>query len=138
MKSYPRSRVTAEKVREVVARTLLEVVKDPRVELITVTGVAMTADNRHASVFVIARGPERYAEALAGLQSAKGRIRSAVGKSLRMKYVPDLHFAIDPSVDNAERITAVILAEIEAGRGPREDDECESADADTADAATDG
>jgi ribosome-binding factor A len=124
MKAYPRSRVTGEKVREVVARTLIEDVKDPRVEFVTVTGVAMSSDNRHANVFVIARSPERYAETLAGLQSAKGRLRIAMGKALRMKYVPDLHFAIDPSVDNAERITAVIMAEIEAGRGPvdREDD----------------
>jgi ribosome-binding factor A len=124
MKSYPRSRVTGEKVREVVARALIEDVKDPRVELVTVTGVAMSPDNRHANVFVIARGPERYAEALAGLDSAKGRIRTTVGRALRMKYVPDLHFAIDPTVDNAERITAVIMAEIEAGRGPvdRDDD----------------
>lgn len=137
MKTYPRSRVTGEKVREVVARTLLEDVKDPRVELVTVTGVAMTPDLRHASIFVIARGPERYAEALAGLQSAKGRIRTAVGKALRMKYVPDLHFAIDPTVDNAERITAVILAEIEAGRGPREADDAGEADSGT-ETATDG
>lgn len=118
MKTYPRSRVTGEKVREVVARSLIEDVKDPRVELVTVTGVAMSSDNRHANVFVIARGPERYAEALAGLQSAKGRLRTAIGKALRMKYVPDLHFALDPTVDNAERITAVIMAEIEAGRAP--------------------
>ena len=43
-----------------------------------------------------------------------------------MRFVPELHFAIDPSVDNAERITAVINAEIEAGRGPREDEDDEA------------
>jgi len=134
MKSYPRSRVTGEKVREIVARTLIEDVKDPRVELLTVTGVAMSRDNRHANVFVIAHDPERYAEALKGLESAKGRIRSMIGKALAMKFVPELHFMIDPSVDNAERITAVINAEIEAGRGPRDDDN----DAGGAEAAGDG
>lgn len=130
MKPYPRSRVTGEKVREVVARTLIEDVKDPRVELVTVTGVAMSPDNRHANIFVIAHGTERCAEALAGLESAKGRLRSVIGKHLRMKYVPELHFAIDPSVDNAERITAVINAEIEAGRAPVEDDAEPPADGD--------
>lgn len=126
MKSYPRSRVTGEKVRELVARILIEDVKDPRVELLTVTGVAMSRDNRHANVFVIAHDPERYADALAGLDSAKGRLRSMIGRNLGMRFVPELHFAIDPSVDNAERITAVINAEIEAGRGPREDEDVEA------------
>lgn len=122
MKSYPRSRVTGETVREVIAQALLEDVKDPRVELVTVTGVEVSPDRRHANVFVIAHGDEkRYAEALAGLESAKGRLRRAIGAAVRMKYLPDLHFAIDPSVDAAERMNAALAAERAAGRPTGED-----------------
>jgi ribosome-binding factor A len=120
VKSYPRSRVTGETVREVIARTLLEDVKDPRVEFVTVTGVAMSPDRRHANVYVTARGADRYADALAGLNSAKGCIRGALGEAVRMKYVPELHFAIDPSVDEAERIYGVLASERAAGRVPEE------------------
>lgn len=122
MKSYPRSRVTAETVRMEIARILLEDVKDPRIELVTVTSVEASPDRRHVTIFVTAHGgPERYTEALAGLQSATGRIRSLLGRSVRMKYLPALHFRVDPSVDEASRINEVLRAEYEAGRAPAED-----------------
>jgi ribosome-binding factor A len=122
MKSYPRSRVTGETVREVIARTILEDVKDPRVEFVTVTGVVMSPDRKHANVFFTAHGgPERYAQALAGLQSAKGCLRGALGQAVRMKFVPDLHFALDPSIDEAERINHVLNSERAAGRAPADD-----------------
>jgi ribosome-binding factor A len=122
MKSYPRSRVTGETVREVLARLILEDCKDPRLEFVTVTGVTMSPDRMHANVFITAHGgPDRYAEALAGLASAKGRLRSSLGKAVHMKYVPDLHFALDPSIDEAERITRLLASERAAGRAPSDD-----------------
>jgi ribosome-binding factor A len=131
VKSYPRSRVTGETVREVIARVILEEIQDPRVEFVTVTGVVMSPDRKHANVFVTAHGgPDRYAECLAGLQSAKGRVRGALGQAVRMKYVPDLHFALDPSIDEAERITAVLNAERAAGRAPADEDVVEEGPAD--------
>jgi ribosome-binding factor A len=114
MKPYPRSRVTGETVREVVASIVLTKITDPRVALVTVTSVEVSADLRHANVYVTAHGDEeRYREALRGLESAKGRIRRELGQAVRMKYVPDLHFRIDPSVDEAERIEGVIREEKE-------------------------
>ncbi len=123
MKPYPRSRVTGQHVREVVANVVLEDVKDPRVEFVTVTGVEMSPDLRHAKVFFVAHGgAERCAEALAGLDSAKGRIRTALGRALRLKFTPEIHFAVDPSLDEAVRISEVIRDERAAGR-IRDDDE---------------
>lgn len=117
MKPYPRSRVTGETVREIIARLLVEEVKDPRVELVTITGVEMSPDLRHAKVFFVAHGGEdRYREALAGLESAKGRLRSMLGNSVRMKYVPELHFEVDPSLDESSRIAELIRQERAAGR----------------------
>jgi len=66
----------------------------------------VSPDLRHANVYLTTHGgPDRYKETLAGLQSAKGRIRSALGRDLVMKYVPDLHFFIDESVDEGQRIS---------------------------------
>ncbi len=119
MKPYPRSRVTGEKVREVIARVILQQVKDPRCELVTVTGVEMSPDLRYAKVFVVAHGGlEEQAEALAGLESAKGRIRTAVGAAVRMRLVPELSFVIDPTLATSARISEIIRDEHAAGRVP--------------------
>ncbi len=115
MKTYPRSRAMGETVREVVARILLEDSADPRLHLVTVTGVEMSPDLRHANVFFTAHGDEaRRADALAGLDSAKGRIRTLLGSAVRVRHVPDLHFRMDPAIDEATRITDAIRQEREA------------------------
>lgn len=117
MKSFPRSRVTGETVREAVAAILLSEIKDPRVELVTVTSVKMSPDLRHADVYVTAHGgQERYREALEGLKSASGRIRTLLGRHVRMRYVPELAFHIDPSLDEAMRIGEVLREEHRSGR----------------------
>jgi ribosome-binding factor A len=117
MKSFPRSRAMGETVREVVARILLEEIADPRIDLVTVTGVDMSPDLRHANVYVTTSGDEaRRREMLDGLQSAKGRVRTLLGQAIRMRYVPELHFRIDPAVDEAVRIADALRAERESGR----------------------
>jgi ribosome-binding factor A len=101
-----------ETVREVIARLILEEVADPRLDLITVTGVDMSPDLRHANVFVTAHGDEaRLAEVLAGLESTKGRLRTMLGAEVRLRHTPQLHFRIDPAIDEATRITDAIAHE---------------------------
>ena len=114
MKAYPRARAMGETVREVIARLLLEEIADPRIDLVTVTGVDMSPDLRHANVFVAIHGDEaRVADAMAGLESAKGRLRTLLGASLTNRFVPALHFRIDPAIDEATRITDAIREERE-------------------------
>jgi ribosome-binding factor A len=126
VKSFPRSRVTSETVRAEVARILLEDIKDPRVDHVTVTSTEASPDRRHVDIYVTAHGDaERYAEALAGLQSATGRIRSLLGRAVRMKYVPELHWKIDPTVDEAARITQILQDERDAGRAPADADDAD-------------
>lgn len=117
MKSYSRSRAMGETVREVIARILVEESADPRLHLVTVTGVDMSPDLRHANVYVTTHGDEaRYREMLDGLDSARGRIRTLLGQAVRMKYVPELHFRVDPAVDEAVRISDALRSERESGR----------------------
>ncbi|HEY5468231.1 MAG TPA: 30S ribosome-binding factor RbfA [Coriobacteriia bacterium] len=122
MKTYPRSRAMGETVREIIAQLLLEECADPRLDLVTVTGVDMSSDMTHANIFVTVHGDEvRVAEAMAGLQAAKGRLRTMLGEAIRLRYVPELHFRIDPSIDEATRINDAILRERASGRiGPDE------------------
>ncbi|MDI6711836.1 MAG: 30S ribosome-binding factor RbfA [Anaerosomatales bacterium] len=108
----PRVRKLNESVRVALAEILVSEVQDPRLELATVTSVEVSPDMRYADVFVTAHGGERrYAELLAGLDSAKGRIRAALGGRVAMKYLPELRFHIDESVDTGQRIERAIRRE---------------------------
>jgi len=122
-KAYPRARAMGEAVREIIARILVDEISDPRIDLVTVTGVSMSPDLRHANVFVTAHGDEqRVAEAMAGLESAKGRVRTLLSQQVTTRYSPELHFKIDPAIDEASRIAEAIRLEYEAGRVPDDDE----------------
>lgn len=109
MKQTPRTRKLNETVREAVASILLDDISDPRLELVTVTTARVSSDLMVANIYVTAHGDdERYAEVLAGLESAKGRIRSLLGRRVKMRFTPELHFFIDDSVDEGMRINEAL------------------------------
>jgi len=97
-----------EAVREHVAEILATEISDPRLSLVTVTGAKVSPDRSVANVYVSAER-ERYDEVLAGLESAKGRIRSILGRALGWRVSPELRFFIDESVDTGERIATALL-----------------------------
>jgi ribosome-binding factor A len=109
MKQTPNTRRLNEQAREVVASLLVSEVSDPRVELVTVTGTEVSPDRSVLLVFV-STDPERYEEVLAGLESAKGRLRSLLGHALGWRVTPELRFYIDESVDSGMRIDAALRA----------------------------
>jgi ribosome-binding factor A len=105
MRQTARTRKLSEIVRESVASIVLDEISDPRLELVTVTGAEVASDMSIANIFVTAHGDqERYDEVLEGLESAKGRIRSLLGRSLHTRQTPELRFYIDKSVDSGMRI----------------------------------
>ncbi|MCC6928667.1 MAG: 30S ribosome-binding factor RbfA [Gemmatimonadaceae bacterium] len=106
----------AEAIREEVARFLAEGVKDPRVTaLVTVTGVDVTRDLRHARIFVSILGSDAdKAQTQEGLKSLAGHLRSRLGKSLRLRLAPELEFVMDESIAHAARIET-LLAQIKDG-----------------------
>lgn len=110
MKQTPTSRRVNEELREKIANVLLFQIADPRLELVTVTDVEVSKDREIANVYVSADA-NRYDEVMEGLEAAKGRIRSLVGKSLGWRVTPELRFFIDPSVDAAERIASLFTDE---------------------------
>jgi ribosome-binding factor A len=116
----------AEAIREEVATFLAEEVKDPRiVGLVTVTGVDVTRDLRHAKVFVSVMGNDTERAATRdGLASVAGHLRSRVGRALRLRVAPEIAFHFDDSVARAARIEA-LLEQVKTGKTP--------ADADTID-----
>jgi len=108
VKQTPATRRLNEQAREVVASLLVSEISDPRIELVTVTGAEVSPDRSVLLVFVSA-GPDRYDEVLEGLESAKGRIRSLLGRALGWRVTPELRFYIDKSVDSGMRIEEALL-----------------------------
>jgi ribosome-binding factor A len=103
-----RMRRVNESVRQVLAEALPEL-KDPRIGLVTVTGVDTSPDLRHAVVFVSVLGSARKRKAsLIGLEAAHGLLQSRLAQQLRMKRTPQLTFEYDPSVERGVRMTQLI------------------------------
>jgi ribosome-binding factor A len=97
-----------EVVREVLAETLPEL-KDPRIGLVTITGVETAPDLRHATVFISVLGSEKKRDAtLRGLDAAHGLLQSRLARQLRMKRTPQLTFEYDPTVERGVRMSRLI------------------------------
>jgi ribosome-binding factor A len=102
MTDTARARKLADRVREVVAEALEKRIKDPRLGFITVTDARMTGDLQHATVFYTVFGDdEDRASTAAALESAKGVLRSEVGKRIGIRLTPSLEFIADALPETA-------------------------------------
>jgi ribosome-binding factor A len=108
--SKPRVRKIADRIKVIVAEMLERRVKDPRLGFVTITDVRVSGDTQQAAIFytVFALDQVNSADDLAGtaaaLESAKGLIRSEVGKQLGMRHVPTLEFIHDALPETARHI----------------------------------
>jgi ribosome-binding factor A len=106
---FKRCEKVAEAIHEEISSLLIKGVKDPRIGMVTVTGVKVTDDLHLATVYFSVIGNEvDRTGAEAGLNSAKGFLRREIGKVLRMRYVPDLLFRYDESVEYGSRIESLL------------------------------
>jgi ribosome-binding factor A len=103
-----RTQRVGEEFREVLAEHIQRL-KDPRVGFITVVGVEVTPDLRHARVLYTSLGDDRArAASRAALRSATPYLRSVLGREVRLKFLPDLAFEEDVTLEQAERIEALL------------------------------
>src|SRR5262245_16363272 len=103
-----RMRRVNESIRQVLSEAVPEL-KDPRIGFVTVTGVATSADLRHATVYVSVLGSTRKRDAtLRGLTAAHGVLQSAIAHELKLKRTPQLAFEYDPTVERGVRMTKLI------------------------------
>jgi ribosome-binding factor A len=107
----------AEQIREEVSLIIAGEVEDPRVGFATVTDVKLSADLRHAKVYVSVIGTENEVKgSLVALRHASGFIRHQLGAVLRMRHTPELHFAYDDAELRAARIEELLSEEAAASR----------------------
>jgi ribosome-binding factor A len=109
-----RARKLADRIKVIVAETLELRVKDPRLGFITVTDVRVTGDLQQASVFYTVFGDDtQKVETAAALESAKGVLRSEVGKQTGVRHTPSLEFIADAVPETAAHIEE-LLAKVAA------------------------
>ena len=119
MPQGPRIERVGEEFREILAEEIPRL-KDPRIGFVTVTGVKVTADLRRAWVYYTAFGDDKErASTRAGLRSAVPRLRGVIGKQVRMKFLPELAFEEDATLEQAATIDRLI-ARLNAGEDREE------------------
>ncbi|GAA4581868.1 30S ribosome-binding factor RbfA [Planotetraspora phitsanulokensis] len=100
-----RARKLADRIQQIVAEMLERRIKDPRLGFVTVTDAKITADLSDATVFYTVFGSEAdRGGTAAALESAKGIIRSEVGRQTGLRHTPTLTFVHDPLPDSARHL----------------------------------
>ncbi len=104
IKSFHRSDRVSAQLRRDLGTLVHEAVREHGLPSVSVSDVEVTRDLAHAKVFVTALQAERSAEAVKGLKEHAKEIRYQLGRAMKLRHVPELHFHYDDSVDRGERI----------------------------------
>jgi ribosome-binding factor A len=98
-----------EQIKKELSQIIQQEIKDPRIGFVTVTGVEMSGDLQIAKVFISVLGTAQdKQQSLAGLEKAKGYIRSEIGRRIHMRHIPELIFSIDESLEHSEHISRLL------------------------------
>lgn len=107
------AKVRVEKLQELMKQEISDIIfhelKDPRIGFVTVTSVACTEDLREAKIYVSIMGEEqRVRESLAGLSRALGFVRREIGRRIRLRFTPEISFALDTSLNYSDHIQRIL------------------------------
>ena len=107
------AKVRVEKIQELIKQEVSDIIfnelKDPRIGFVTVTSVACTEDLREAKIYVSVMGDEKKArDTLYGLESSLGFVRREVGKRIRLRFTPEISFALDTSLNYSDHIQRLL------------------------------
>lgn len=106
---FQRSNRVSEAIHKEISALLVKGLKDPRIGFVTITAVEVTPDLHLARVYFTTLGEEKSRrETEKGLKSSVPYLRRELGRRLRMRYVPDLLFQYDASLDYGNRIDSLL------------------------------
>lgn len=113
-----------DRIRIILSELLLREVSDPRLQSVTVTEVKLDPELMFADIYVNALGDEsRQQEVMAGLKRANGFLRREVGKRVKIRNTPELHFHWDATLEQGERLNQIISQLDIPPASPEPDDE---------------
>ncbi len=105
--TFKRSERVGDQMKQEIADILMRKIKDPRIGFVTVTDVEIADDLRNAKVYVSIYGEDKKTP-LKGLESAAPFIRSELGRRMRMKFMPELLFRYDNTVERGAHIMELL------------------------------
>jgi ribosome-binding factor A len=115
MVDQARARKLAGRIKQIVAVGIETQVKDPRLGMVTITDVRVSGDLHDATVFYTVYGDEAaHTESAAALESAKGILRSEVGRQTGVRFTPTLTFALDSVPEEAQHIAELLAVAAES------------------------
>lgn len=96
-------------IQQEISELLIRKIKDPRLEMVTITGVEVSPDLKLAQVYFSRFGnPDEVRRGLEGLQSAAGFIKRELGHRMKLRRIPDLEFKYDTSFEYGDRIETIL------------------------------
>ena len=107
-KSSGRPQKLGDQIQREVSELLARELRDPRVGMLTITGVDVSPDLTHAKVFFTLLEKDRLAETLAGLKRASGYLRSQLARRIKLYTTPELRFVYDESVERGDHLARLI------------------------------
>ncbi len=100
----------AEVIRAEASEIILQGLNDPRIGFVSITGVEVSHDLRHAKIFVSVFGDaETKQRTMEGLERATGHVRSELGRRLSIRFTPGILFRLDDSIERGTRIASLLL-----------------------------
>ncbi|BDU16177.1 30S ribosome-binding factor RbfA [Lysobacter auxotrophicus] len=115
-KSFHRTDRVSAQLRRELGTLVHEAVREHGLPSVSVSDVEVSRDLAHAKVFVTALQPERSKEAVKALKELSRELRFQLGRAVKMRHVPELHFHYDDSVDRGERIGNLLRDNPAAGQ----------------------
>ena len=112
-REFSRTRRIADQIGREVATMLVEEIEDRRVRGVTVSGVEVSADKRVATVYVSLPLEAAVDGTMKALKGASSLLRRRLAKRIRIKYLPELRFVYDPSLDQVDRIENLLRGQLQ-------------------------
>lgn len=125
-KEYSRTQRVADQMQRELALLIQREVRDPRVGMITVTAAEVSRDLAHAKIFITLMGEagdDDIALNLAALKDAAGFLRAQLGRVMKLRSIPQLHFFYDESVRRGVHLSSLIERAVAEDRQHARDDE---------------
>jgi len=114
MKPYARAKRVSSQLQRVLTDILTKKIKDPRLELATITGVRMSRDLRYARIYYVVTGDDKTREQVSeAFETARGSLKRFLASQLNLRYMPEIRFFYDTSLDYGSRIEK-LLSSIES------------------------
>lgn len=122
-RGFSRRDRVSEQIRRELAELIRTELKDPRVGMVSITDVEVSADYAHAKVFFSSMaGREHLGSVLAGLQKAAGFLRRELGRRITIHSTPQLHFVFDESLERGADLSKLIQEAVSISVHPESDD----------------